>query len=215
MARTVDPLHHARRRDQILDALEDAILELGFPRLSFKDVSQRCGLSQGLLNYYFADKTEMILSLQWRMLEQYNDRLWDVTHGTSPARERLTRLLDLLLTPDPQLYRAIRIFLQLEAEALTNPAVSHGMAIYLRGFRDALTRVVSGLSWWQANSESQRTSLVHFGVSLIKGAYVQSLFTDEPELLTNTRSQLEPILASGSLAFAVSNPTPGKVARAS
>lgn len=200
LARTVDPVHHAKRRDQILDALEDAVLELGFPRLSFKDVAQRCGLSQGLLNYYFKDKTEMILWLQWRVLETYNDRLWTVTHGTAPAPQRLQGLLELLLSPTPELFRNIRIFLQLEAEALTNPSVEHGMKLYLRGFQDAMARVLSGLPWWLEASQEARMDTVAFSVSLIKGAYVQALFTDQPRILTLTHGQLVPILLNGAMS---------------
>jgi AcrR family transcriptional regulator len=199
MARTVDTSQVAERRARILDALEESILELGFPRINFKDLAARSGLSQGLLNYYFADKTEMILSLQWRLLEQYNDALWGITHGDAPASERLATLFDVVLTESPQVTRTVRIFLQLESEALTNPLVAHGMQLYLKGFHEAVTRVLQAFPWWQNADAKTRRVWVTFVIAAIKGSYVQDLFLPGVQASAATRKFLEPLVLRGEL----------------
>ncbi len=199
MARTVNPAQVAERRARILDALEDAILELGFPRINVKDLALRAGLSQGLLHYYFADKTEMILSLQWRMLEHYNDALWQVTHGDAPAEQRLARLFDVLVTESETLDRGIRIFLQMESEALTNPEVAHGMRVYLQGFHDALERVLAAFPWWRQTPPARRRAVRTFVIGAIKGAYVQHVFLPEAGALSTIRRMLEPMLQNGTV----------------
>lgn len=74
------------RRQRILDAALEGIVEAGTAALTYRSVAKRAGVPLGSLTYYFAGKDELIAEafamLADRMAEQYRDML---EAATSPA----------------------------------------------------------------------------------------------------------------------------------
>lgn len=52
-----------KRRDQLIQAAIDAIVEVGFPRTSVAEVARRAGVSKGVVTYHFAAKNDLIQSV--------------------------------------------------------------------------------------------------------------------------------------------------------
>jgi TetR/AcrR family transcriptional regulator, fatty acid metabolism regulator protein len=49
-----------KRRDQLIQAAIDAIVDVGFPRASVAEVARRAGVSKGVVTYHFAAKNDLI-----------------------------------------------------------------------------------------------------------------------------------------------------------
>lgn len=61
--RTVDPVKHAAKRRQILDAAAELFATKGFDRTTTADISKAAGISAGNLFHYFASKREIFFAV--------------------------------------------------------------------------------------------------------------------------------------------------------
>ncbi|WP_331771593.1 TetR family transcriptional regulator (plasmid) [Embleya sp. NBC_00888] len=61
--RTVDPVKHAARRRQILEAAASCFAEMGFHGTRTADICKRAGMSPGNLFHYFPSKHAIIVEL--------------------------------------------------------------------------------------------------------------------------------------------------------
>ncbi|WP_157240778.1 TetR/AcrR family transcriptional regulator [Catenuloplanes japonicus] len=85
MARTVDPVAHAARREAFLDAAQQIIATRGYDALSIQDVLSATGASKGAFYHYFDGKAALLDALVLRMVDTAGPHL--TTDGS--ALERL------------------------------------------------------------------------------------------------------------------------------
>jgi AcrR family transcriptional regulator len=69
MARTVDPVAHAVRRDAFLDVAQSLIQTKGYAQLSIQDVLDDLELSKGAFYHYFDSKAALLEGVVSRMVE--------------------------------------------------------------------------------------------------------------------------------------------------
>ena len=92
-----DPRHPARR-EQILEAACEAILDRGFPATRITDIAAAAGTSTGTIHYYFETKDEVLVAaLKWAG-ERLFARVEDPAAGGDPA----TRMGHLLRVSVPR-----------------------------------------------------------------------------------------------------------------
>ena len=70
MARTLDPLAHATRRDVFLDVAQGLILSRGYDRFSIQDIIDAAGASKGAFYHYFDSKDALLDAIVDRMAEE-------------------------------------------------------------------------------------------------------------------------------------------------
>ena len=68
MARTVNVIERAARRDQILDAAQRLILSAGYERLTVQDILDHLRISKGAFYHYFDSKLMVIEALTRRLV---------------------------------------------------------------------------------------------------------------------------------------------------
>jgi AcrR family transcriptional regulator len=88
------------RRQEIVDAARVLFLERGFTQTQMSDISERLGVSQGLVYHYFASKTDLLYSVLDALAdEQFRgvQEMMAASRGT--ALELLGKLFDN--RPDP------------------------------------------------------------------------------------------------------------------
>lgn len=94
MARTLDPVAHAVRRDAFLDAAQRLIQSKGYEQMSLKDVLDELGASKGAFYHYFDSKEALLAAVVDRIVEAATAAAVPVTIDPDvPALEKLTRLL--------------------------------------------------------------------------------------------------------------------------
>lgn len=69
MARTVDPVAHAVRRDAFLDAAQRLMLRNGYAQLSIQDVIDEVPASKGAFYHYFSSKADLLEGVASRMVD--------------------------------------------------------------------------------------------------------------------------------------------------
>jgi AcrR family transcriptional regulator len=69
MARTLDPVAHAVRREAFLDAGQRLIVTKGYAQLSIQDVLDELGASKGAFYHYFDSKAALLDGVVSRMVE--------------------------------------------------------------------------------------------------------------------------------------------------
>ncbi len=60
------------RKDAVLDAARNLLLEKGFRGTTTKEIAQLCELSEATLFFYFKNKDEILLSLLFVIVWTYN-----------------------------------------------------------------------------------------------------------------------------------------------
>jgi AcrR family transcriptional regulator len=69
MARTLNPVSRAVRRDAILDVVERLIRTSGYERMSVQDVQDELGVSRGAIYHYFDSKAGLLEAVIERMTD--------------------------------------------------------------------------------------------------------------------------------------------------
>ncbi len=88
------------RRRQLTDAAIEAIAEVGLARLTVAEVTQRAGLSVGIVAQQFGGKENLLRATLQYLAESVRDVWFPIYCATDlPPQERLTRLADSLFDP--------------------------------------------------------------------------------------------------------------------
>lgn len=92
MARTLDEVQHAARREEILDTAEHLLHAKGYGELTIQDILVARGISKGALYHYFESKDEVIDALLDRTAQRAEARLQSiVSDGDLSAVEKFQR----------------------------------------------------------------------------------------------------------------------------
>ena len=92
MARTVNAVEQAARRDAILDAAQRLILSKGYERLTIQDILEDLRISKGALYHYFDSKPAVVAALTERLVDDSERALARIAEEPElSATERLQR----------------------------------------------------------------------------------------------------------------------------
>jgi AcrR family transcriptional regulator len=94
MARTLDPVAHAVRREAFLDAAQRLIATKGYTQLSIQDVLEELSASKGAFYHYFDSKAALLDGVVSRMVEAATEYLAPaVADPDRSAPEKLNAVL--------------------------------------------------------------------------------------------------------------------------
>jgi AcrR family transcriptional regulator len=85
VARTVNVVEHAARRDEILDAAQRLILSTGYERLTVQDILNDLHISKGAFYHYFDSKPSVIEALTRRLVSDSECALAPVVENPGMA----------------------------------------------------------------------------------------------------------------------------------
>ena len=95
MARTLDPVAHAVRRDEFLDAAQWLIQTKGYDEMSIQDILDRVEASRGAFYHYFDSKAALLEALVERLTIAGTASIEPVIGDPSlAALEKFTRVFD-------------------------------------------------------------------------------------------------------------------------
>ena len=93
MARTLDPVAHAGRRDEFLDAAQELIQASGYEQVSIQDILDRAEASRGAFYHYFDSKSALLEALVERLVSQAMDTVTPIVDDPGlSATEKFTQL---------------------------------------------------------------------------------------------------------------------------
>ena len=79
----------AQRREQILDAAIAVVARKGYEATTIRDVAVGAGASTGTVNYYFANKDDVLASALVEVAERFRRRVDEALDGVDDPHERL------------------------------------------------------------------------------------------------------------------------------
>jgi len=123
--RTLDPVRHAEKRQEILDAAARCIARDGFQGASTADICREAGISPGHLYHYFASKEEIVTALTATGLEKVAARFAEMMQSDDAIGALIAEIGRYKgKKRDPQ-HRAInRMVLEMLVEAGRNAVIA-------------------------------------------------------------------------------------------
>lgn len=113
-----------QRREQIVNALLEAIGEHGYDKATVQTIAQKAGLAPGLIHYHFRNKEEILLELVKSLAAVAQRRFEGLAASATDAAARLKAYVDARLAlgdgAEPQ---AVAAWVVIGAEAIRHPLV--------------------------------------------------------------------------------------------
>jgi AcrR family transcriptional regulator len=88
----------AERRDQIVTAFCDCVVELGFDKASMGEVAERLSMDRSSMHYYFRTREELVVEATQRITRFYADRIEQAVATFVPG-DRARQLIEFLFGP--------------------------------------------------------------------------------------------------------------------
>ena len=97
------------RRQQIIDAAKQALIDGGSNSLVLRDVADQIGITHGNLQYYFPTKNDLLIAIFDQAVEKYTEGMKVAVSETSTRKGRLDAIIDAgiaeLKSPETPLWR--------------------------------------------------------------------------------------------------------------
>jgi AcrR family transcriptional regulator len=113
-------IHEAERRTQILRAARACIVELGYERVTMREVAETAGVSTGTIVHYFGDKDTMLEAALLNKVQDTGIAFRAALTGAQSAWERLERLVTASLPETEEVRNEWRLWLTFWGEVTRN-----------------------------------------------------------------------------------------------
>ncbi|MDO8290600.1 MAG: TetR/AcrR family transcriptional regulator [Parvibaculum sp.] len=144
---TPAPSRGQARREDILRAASDLLIDEGYARFSARGVAGRAGIRLSHVQYYFAHADDMIVMLLDRFIAEYGDAVRTQFHNASGTPEkRLRQALSFLLN-DPDYRDRCSIFMaEVASLAARNDTIAEALTRYYMVYQGALEALLSEIN---------------------------------------------------------------------
>ncbi len=165
------------RRRQLIDATIASLGERGYADTTVQTISRAAGLSQGIIQYYFGGKDELLAATMRSMLGQLRA---DVAGRLATARtplERLHAVVDGNFAPGQFEPQVIAVWLGFWAQVPHNPQLARLQRVNARRLRSNLLHALRALLP-KDKAEAAAQGLA----ALIDGLWLRSALTGEVDV---------------------------------
>lgn len=174
-------IHEAARRTQILKAARTCIVELGYERVTMRDVAETAGVSTGTIVHYFSDKDTMLEAALLDKVQDTGIAFRAALTGAQSAWERLERLITASIPQSEEVRDEWRLWLTFWGEVTRNEHLRAVSERQHRRWTRFLARIIAEGSasgeFAQVDAEMTATQLA----ALIDGLAIQATLQN-PEL---------------------------------
>jgi AcrR family transcriptional regulator len=170
-----------------LEAAARVITDRGLGETRISDIAERCGVSPGLILYYFESKDRLLVeALTYANDKYYLAQARDLRR-LATARERFERLIDLSvpgLLPDFERLEEWALWIEIWVRALRDPALAKEAEVLDKRWRQSIADIIrSGRETGEFPGGTDADELGMQLGALIDGMAIQVLVND---------SQLDP-----------------------
>jgi AcrR family transcriptional regulator len=146
MARAPAKTHSAKdRHTEILTAAADVITERGLADTRIADVAKVCGVSPGLILYYFESKDRLLVEALTYANDQFYIRQARELRRIDSARDQFERLVELSvpgLLPDYEKSDEWALWVEIWVRALRDPAIAKEREALDRRWRQSIADII-------------------------------------------------------------------------
>ncbi len=143
MAKTRTKQHD--RRQEILEAASQVITDRGLAETRIQDIAERCGVSPGLILYYFDSKDRLLAEALTYANDQFYLRVSRELRRMPKAADRLDRLIQLSvpgLLPEYALLDEWALWLEIWVRALRDPQLAKDREALDRRWVQSIAEVI-------------------------------------------------------------------------
>lgn len=97
------PSMAAQRKEEILDAFEQCILQDSLETTSLEKLAEQAKMKRSILRHYIGNRDDIIVALSERYANYY-DQQWQQTLACLPKQNRVPVLIDILFAPRDEAY---------------------------------------------------------------------------------------------------------------
>jgi AcrR family transcriptional regulator len=175
--------NHKDRHQEILDAAAHVITERGLAETRIQDIAERCGVSPGLILYYFESKDRLLVeALTYANDKYYLAQSRDLRRIES-AYDRLDRLVKLSvpgLLPEFERLEEWALWLEIWVRALRDPSLAREREVLDRRWRQSIADIVRhGRETGEFPTEGADADELGMAIgAIIDGLAVQVLLND-------------------------------------
>jgi len=133
------------RHQEILDAAARVITDRGLAETRISDIADRCGVSPGLILYYFESKDRLLVEALTSANDQFYLRLSREMRRMPSARQQLERLVELSvpgLLPEFERLDEWALWIEIWVRALRDPALAKEREVLDRRWRQSIADIV-------------------------------------------------------------------------
>lgn len=135
------------RRDEIIQATIRCLARDGYARFTMKTLAREVGLSQGILHYYFRDKTAILVAALEAVTTAIDRRLTQVQHTYAhQPTQHLHAVIRVCLSTAQDYPELWQVYMQLWGEMIHNEQLlAVNAALYTRMRRQMATLLTLGI----------------------------------------------------------------------
>jgi AcrR family transcriptional regulator len=144
MAKT-RPKQTKDRHQEILDATARVITDRGLAETRISDIADRCGVSPGLILYYFESKDRLLVEALTFANDKYYLAQARELRRMDSAVDQLRRLIDLSvpgLLPDYERLEEWALWIEIWVRALRDPALAKEREVLDRRWRQSIADII-------------------------------------------------------------------------
>jgi AcrR family transcriptional regulator len=133
------------RHQEILQAAARVITARGLADTRISDIAQQCGVSPGLILYYFDSKDRLLVEALTHANDEFYLRLSREMRRVHSARERLERLVELSvpgLLPDYERLDEWALWIEIWVRALRDPMMAKEREALDRRWRQSIADII-------------------------------------------------------------------------
>ena len=133
------------RRQEILVAAAQVITDRGLAETRIQDIAEVCGVSAGLILYYFESKDRLLVEALTHANDQFYLRLSRELVKDASARAQLDRLIELSvpgLLPEYDLLDEWALWVEIWVRALRDPEMAKEHEVLNRRWRRSIADIV-------------------------------------------------------------------------
>ena len=86
-----------QRREQIIWALYDCLVEKGHEKVSVKEIAAQAGLPSGVIHYYFSSKDDIVSGLAEAIVDKYSTMLDERLTEAASVEQRIEYAIDFIV----------------------------------------------------------------------------------------------------------------------
>ncbi len=139
MPRVVD---HRQRRDELVDAVWQLIIERGLPGATIRAVAERSGWSSGAVRHYLPTREAILDAAAQRVGAVIEQRVRAVD-PSAPPLDVLASFLIAVLPTDESSRRASEVWLAFVGQAVSDRAIADAQGILYRDLNQLLVEVLT------------------------------------------------------------------------
>jgi AcrR family transcriptional regulator len=133
------------RHQEILEAAARVITDRGLAETRISDIAERCGVSPGLILYYFESKDRLLVEALTSANDQFYLRLSREMRRMDSARQQLERLVELSvpgLLPEYERLDEWALWIEIWVRALRDPKLAQEREVLDRRWRQSIADII-------------------------------------------------------------------------